>query len=150
VTRSADQVAFARGSLCLAPGGARGREVGSGLARALSMPGSILVSHRQVFSLAAVKLVTRAFISLTSMDNGHRIGRAEAMRRSMSSAIAEGRLARSWRSGQGRTWRWWLTSPHSVRFEREWHRYNERFSDCASQLLSLSRTKASATASRHC
>jgi len=72
------------------------REALSGLARAFFYAGarSILVSHWEVISVAAVKLVTRAFGELTAAERGgHPIGRAEAMRRSMADVVAEGGLA---------------------------------------------------------
>jgi CHAT domain-containing protein len=72
------------------------RDALSGLARAFFYAGarSILVSHWEVLSVAAVKLVTLAFAELTAAERGgHRIGRAEAMRRSMADVVAEGGLA---------------------------------------------------------
>lgn len=64
-----------------AAGGAEGAEALSGLARAFFYAGarSVLVSHWEVDSDAAVALTTRAF---AAMQKDPRIGRAEALRRS--------------------------------------------------------------------
>jgi CHAT domain-containing protein/Tfp pilus assembly protein PilF len=61
----------------------------SGLARAFFHAGAraLLVSHWEVNSEAAVKLITRAFGALESQPG---IGRAEALRRAMLATIADG------------------------------------------------------------
>jgi CHAT domain-containing protein len=77
-----------------AAGGAEGAEALSGLARAFFYAGarSLLVSHWEVDSYAAVALTTRAFAE-TQKDR--RIGRAEALRRSMLALIADPSDARN-------------------------------------------------------
>ena len=69
-----------------AAGGSQGAEALTGLARAFFYAGTrtLLVSHWHVFSEAAVKITTRAFAELAADD---RIGRAEALRRSMAALI---------------------------------------------------------------
>ena len=64
----------------------------SGMARAFFYAGArtLLVSHWEVGSDAAVKLTTKAFAEIRSSP---RIGRAEAFRRSMRDLIASGGLA---------------------------------------------------------
>ena len=65
-----------------AAGGAEGAQALSGLARAFFYAGAraLLVSHWEVESDAAVALTTGAF---AAAEKDHRIGRAEALRRSM-------------------------------------------------------------------
>ena len=72
-----------------AAGGAKGAESLSGLARAFFYAGAraLLVSHWEVYSSAAVELVTKAFDEINSAAG---IGRAEAMRRAMTATIAQG------------------------------------------------------------
>ena len=72
-----------------AGGGAEGGEALSGLARAFFYAGAraLLVSHWAVDSAATVRLVTRAFAELQA---DQRIGRAEAMRRSVVALINSG------------------------------------------------------------
>jgi CHAT domain-containing protein len=74
-----------------AAGGARGAEAFSGLARAFFYAGAraLLVSHWEVDSVAAVELVTKAFAELEADPT---LGRAEAMRRAMATAIDRGGL----------------------------------------------------------
>jgi CHAT domain-containing protein len=69
-----------------AAGGAQGAEALSGLARAFFYAGarSLLVSHWEVNSDATVKLITKAIAELKANP---KIGRAEALRRSMLSLI---------------------------------------------------------------
>jgi CHAT domain-containing protein len=69
-----------------AAGGSQGAEALTGLARAFFYAGTrtLLVSHWHVYSEAAVKITTRAFAELAADD---RIGRAEALRRSMAALI---------------------------------------------------------------
>jgi tetratricopeptide (TPR) repeat protein len=71
-----------------AAGSADGNEALSGLARAFFYAGAraLLVSHWQVNSEAAVKLVTKA---VAEMSSDPAIGRAEAMRRAMTALIDE-------------------------------------------------------------
>jgi tetratricopeptide (TPR) repeat protein len=73
-----------------AAGGAQGAEALSGLARAFFYAGarSLLVSHWEVASDATVKLITKAIAELKANPE---IGRAEALRRSMLSMIADGK-----------------------------------------------------------
>jgi CHAT domain-containing protein len=73
-----------------AAGGAQGAEAPSGLARAFFYAGarSLLVSHWEVASDATVKLITKAIAEL-KVDP--KIGRAEALRRSMLSMIDTGK-----------------------------------------------------------
>ena len=63
----------------------------SGMARAFFYAGArtLLVSHWEVGSDSAVKLMTKAFAEIRSSP---RIGRAEAFRRSMRDLIARGGL----------------------------------------------------------
>ena len=64
----------------------------SGMARAFFYAGArtLLVSHWEVGSNAAVKLTTKAFAELKSNPT---IGRAEAFRRSMRDLVSNGTLA---------------------------------------------------------
>ena len=73
-----------------AAGEANGAEALSGLARAFFYAGarSLLVSHWAVNSQATVKLITKAVAELTGNS---RIGRAEALRRSILSMIDSGK-----------------------------------------------------------
>jgi CHAT domain-containing protein/tetratricopeptide (TPR) repeat protein len=73
-----------------AAGGAQGAEALSGLARAFFYAGarSLLVSHWEVNSVSTVKLITKAVSELTANP---KIGRAEALRRSMLSLIKTGK-----------------------------------------------------------
>ena len=73
-----------------AAGAAQGAEALSGLARAFFYAGarSLLVSHWEVNSDSAVKLITKAVVALKSDP---KIGRAEALRRSMLSMIDIGK-----------------------------------------------------------
>jgi CHAT domain-containing protein len=73
-----------------AAGGAQGAEALSGLARAFFYAGarSLLVSHWEVNSDATVKLITKAVAELKANP---KIGRAEALRRSMLSMITTGK-----------------------------------------------------------
>jgi CHAT domain-containing protein/tetratricopeptide (TPR) repeat protein len=73
-----------------AAGGAQGAEALSGLARAFFYAGarSLLVSHWEVASEATVKLITKAVAELKASP---KIGRAEALRRSMLSMINTGK-----------------------------------------------------------
>jgi tetratricopeptide (TPR) repeat protein/CHAT domain-containing protein len=72
-----------------AAGGAKGAEALSGLARAFFYAGAraLLVSHWDVYSSAAVELVTGA---VEELKNDPTVGRAEALRRSMSAIINQG------------------------------------------------------------
>ena len=72
-----------------AAGGATNAESLAGLARAFFYAGAraLLASHWEVYSDAAVKLVVKAFAELQA---DARIGRAEAMRRSMTAIIEQG------------------------------------------------------------
>jgi tetratricopeptide (TPR) repeat protein/CHAT domain-containing protein len=72
-----------------AAGGVKGAEAFSGLARAFFYAGAraLLVSHWEVYSSAAVELVTRAFEVVKANPA---LGRAEAMRRSMAATISQG------------------------------------------------------------
>ena len=72
-----------------AAGGATNAEALSGLGRAFIYAGarSLLVSHWAVYSDATVKLVTGA---VREMSRDAKVGRAEAMRRSMLALIDEG------------------------------------------------------------
>jgi len=72
-----------------AAAGAQGAEALSGLARAFFYAGAraLLVSHWRVNSDAAVRLTTKAFAELRANP---KIGRAEAMRRSMLDVITRG------------------------------------------------------------
>jgi CHAT domain-containing protein/tetratricopeptide (TPR) repeat protein len=73
-----------------AAGGTEGAEALSGLARAFFYAGarSLLVSHWEVASESTVKLITKAIAELKA---GPKIGRAEALRRSMLSMIDAGK-----------------------------------------------------------
>jgi CHAT domain-containing protein len=73
-----------------AAGGAEGAEALSGLARAFFYAGarSLLVSHWAVNSDATVELITKAVAELKSNP---KIGRAEALRRSMLTMITNGK-----------------------------------------------------------
>jgi CHAT domain-containing protein len=73
-----------------AAGGARGAEALSGLARAFFYTGarSLLVSHWEVASESTVKLITKAIAELKANP---KMGRAEALRRSMLSMITTGK-----------------------------------------------------------
>jgi CHAT domain-containing protein len=73
-----------------AAGAAQGAEALSGLARAFFYAGarSLLVSHWEVNSDSTVKLITKAVVALKSDP---KIGRAEALRRSMLSMIDIGK-----------------------------------------------------------
>jgi CHAT domain-containing protein/tetratricopeptide (TPR) repeat protein len=73
-----------------AAGGAQGAEALSGLARAFFYAGarSLLVSHWEVSSNSTVKLITKVIAELKADP---KIGRAEALRRSMLSLIATGK-----------------------------------------------------------
>jgi CHAT domain-containing protein/tetratricopeptide (TPR) repeat protein len=73
-----------------AAGGAQGAEALSGLARAFFYAGarSLLVSHWEVASDSTVKLITKAIAELKANP---KIGRAEALRRSMLSMMANGK-----------------------------------------------------------
>jgi CHAT domain-containing protein/Tfp pilus assembly protein PilF len=73
-----------------AAGGAQGAEALSGLARAFFYAGarSLLVSHWEVASDSTVKLITKA---ITELKSNPKIGRAEALRRSMLSMIDSGK-----------------------------------------------------------
>jgi CHAT domain-containing protein/Tfp pilus assembly protein PilF len=73
-----------------AAGGSQGAEALSGLARAFFYAGarSLLVSHWEVASDPTVKLITKAVAELKSNP---KIGRAEALRRSMLSMIGTGK-----------------------------------------------------------
>jgi CHAT domain-containing protein len=72
-----------------AAGDAKGAEALSGLARAFFYAGarSLLVSHWEVASQSTVKLITKAVVELRTDP---KIGRAEALRRSMLSLIETG------------------------------------------------------------
>jgi tetratricopeptide (TPR) repeat protein len=72
-----------------AAGGTQGAEALSGLARAFFYAGarSLLVSHWEVDSEATVKLITKA---VDELKRDPKIGRAEALRRSMLSMIGNG------------------------------------------------------------
>jgi CHAT domain-containing protein/tetratricopeptide (TPR) repeat protein len=73
-----------------AAGGFKGAEVFSGLARAFfyAKARSLLVSHWEVSSDSTVRLITKAIAELKADP---KIGRAEALRRSMMSMIANGK-----------------------------------------------------------
>jgi CHAT domain-containing protein len=73
-----------------AAGGAANAEALSGLARAFFYAGarSLLVSHWSVNSEATVKLITRA---VAEVNSAPKIGRAEALRRSMLSMVDTGK-----------------------------------------------------------
>jgi CHAT domain-containing protein/tetratricopeptide (TPR) repeat protein len=73
-----------------AAGEAKDAQALSGLARAFFYAGarSLLVSHWEVASESTVKLVTKAVVELKAIP---KIGRAEALRRSMLSLIATGK-----------------------------------------------------------
>jgi CHAT domain-containing protein len=73
-----------------AAGGAQGAEALSGLARAFFYAGarSLLVSHWEVASDSTVKLITKA---VTELKADPKIGRAEALRRSMLWMITTGK-----------------------------------------------------------
>jgi CHAT domain-containing protein/Tfp pilus assembly protein PilF len=75
-----------------ASGTAQSAEALSGMARAFFYAGAraLLVSHWEVGSDAAVKLTTKAFAELKANP---KIGRSEALRRSMRDLIREGSLA---------------------------------------------------------
>ena len=72
-----------------AAGGAQGAEALSGLARAFFYAGarSLLVSHWEIASASTVKLITKAVAELKANP---KIGRAEALRRSMLALMMEG------------------------------------------------------------
>jgi CHAT domain-containing protein len=72
-----------------AAGGAQGAEALSGLARAFFYAGarSLLVSNWSVYSDATVKLITKA---ISELKSDGKIGRAEALRRSMVALITDG------------------------------------------------------------
>jgi CHAT domain-containing protein len=76
-------------SACNTAAGGASSETLSGLARAFIYAGTraLLVSHWSVDSRAAVKLVTAA---VTEMARNPRVGRAEALRRSMLDLIDKG------------------------------------------------------------
>jgi CHAT domain-containing protein len=73
-----------------AAGGARGSEAFSGLARAFFYAGarSLLASHWEVSSDSTVKLITKA---VAELKTDPKIGRGEALRRSMLYMIATGK-----------------------------------------------------------
>jgi CHAT domain-containing protein/tetratricopeptide (TPR) repeat protein len=73
-----------------AAGDARGAEALSGLARAFFYAGarSLLVSHWEVASEPTVKLITKA---VDELKHDPKIGRAEALRRSMLAALSDGK-----------------------------------------------------------
>ena len=73
-----------------AAGDAKGAEALSGLARAFFYAGarSLLVSHWEVASEPTVKLITKA---VDELKRDPKIGRAEAMRRSMLAMIDTGK-----------------------------------------------------------
>jgi CHAT domain-containing protein/tetratricopeptide (TPR) repeat protein len=73
-----------------AAGDAKGAEALSGLARAFFYAGarSLLVSHWEVASESTVKLITKA---IAELKRDSKIGRAEALRRSMLSMIDTGK-----------------------------------------------------------
>jgi tetratricopeptide (TPR) repeat protein/CHAT domain-containing protein len=73
-----------------AAGDAKGAEALSGLARAFFYAGarSLLVSHWEVSSSSTVKLITKA---IAELKTDPKIGRAEALRRSMLDLIDEGK-----------------------------------------------------------
>jgi CHAT domain-containing protein len=77
-------------TLRIAAGGAQSAEALSGLARAFFYAGarSLLVSHWEVASDATVTLITKAIAELKANP---KIGRAEALRRSMLSIIDSGK-----------------------------------------------------------
>ena len=72
-----------------AAGGATNAEALSGLARAFiyAQARALLVSHWPVYSDATVKLITTA---IRDMTNDPKVGRAEALRRSMLALIDKG------------------------------------------------------------
>jgi CHAT domain-containing protein len=72
-----------------AAGSAASAEALSGLARAFiyAQARALLVSHREVYSDATVKLIT---VALREMASDPKVGRAEAMRRSMMALIDNG------------------------------------------------------------
>ena len=74
-----------------AAGGAANAEALSGMARAFiyAQARALLVSHWAVYSDATVKLVTTA---VAEMAHDAKVGRAEAMRRSMLALIKKGSL----------------------------------------------------------
>jgi len=73
-----------------AAGDAKGAEALSGLARAFFYAGarSLLVSHWEVASQPTVKLITKA---IDELKHSPKIGRAEALRRSMQAMIDSGK-----------------------------------------------------------
>jgi CHAT domain-containing protein len=73
-----------------AAGGFKGAEAFSGLARAFfyAKARSLLVSHWAVASQSTVKLITEA---IAELEADPKIGRAEALRRSMLSLIKDGK-----------------------------------------------------------
>jgi CHAT domain-containing protein len=73
-----------------ASGGAQDADALSGLARAFLYAGarSLLVSHWEVNSTSTVKLITKA---ISELKANPKIGRAEALRRSMLSLITTGK-----------------------------------------------------------
>jgi CHAT domain-containing protein len=78
-----------------AAGAGEGAEALSGLARAFFYAGAraLLVSHWSVFSTAATQLTTKTFATLAADP---RLGRAEALRRSMLMLIEEGQAPSYW------------------------------------------------------
>jgi CHAT domain-containing protein len=78
-----------------AAGAGEGAEALSGLARAFFYAGAraLLVSHWSVFSSAATQLTTNTFATLAAEP---RLGRAEALRRSMLALIEEGQPPSYW------------------------------------------------------
>jgi CHAT domain-containing protein len=100
----------------------------SGLARAFfyAKARALLVSHWYVDSNAAVKLTTRTFAELSA---DRRIGRAEALRRSMARMITQARRKRHTRP-PGRRSYWSARAPgrHIWRQTdfRKWHSFTVR------------------------
>ncbi len=86
-----------------AAGDAEDAEALAGLTRAFFHAGarSLLVSHWAVNSDAAVEITTGAF---TAMKADAKIGRAEALRRSLKALIAKGGVAAIRRSGRLSCW----------------------------------------------
>jgi CHAT domain-containing protein len=78
-----------------AAGAGEGAEALSGLARAFFYAGAraLLVSHWSVFSSAATQLTTKTFATLAAEP---RLGRAQALRRSMLALIEEGQAPSYW------------------------------------------------------
>src|SRR5262249_56943854 len=85
----ADWVVLSVGHTAAVDGNPIGAEALSGLARAIFYAGAraMLVSHWAVDSNATVSLITKAFAEIKGND---RIGRAEALRRSMLALIGAG------------------------------------------------------------